>query len=248
MDDYSLTFFGVSGNFDFEMEKKRLIDNLNWFKSIEVQEFTFYKKWEELQDSSLASRFPESGVAKNDIWAPVDLQNEELTIKEILELKPKLVIVSNDDYYEKTWNSLRLYGHTAEFNNTPGRLIKFLLIDDITNKILGFASISSEMSSLKCRDEVIGWPKDVRMKPGGKGTLVNSMQCPCIASTQPFGYNFLGGKLMATMLTTSTVRNDYFNRYNDVLVGLTTTSLYGQSSMYNGLKMPVNVCSSSILS
>lgn len=229
--DLSLTFFGVASEFDFEDEKKKLVENLDWFKSMSVEEFTFYKKWEELQDVDI----PENGVTKAAIWTPTDLHNEELTIKEIQELKPTVVLVDNpaDD---KTWNTLRRYSHSAEHHNTPGRFMKFLLIDANTDKILGFTSIASEMPALRGRDEVIGIKKEVWMAKDGKGTNNHSVQCPCIASTQPLGYNFLGGKLMATMLTTSVVRNAYFKAYEDVLVGMTTTSLYGASSMYNGIK------------
>jgi hypothetical protein len=55
-------------------------------------------------------------------------------------------------------------------------------------------------------------------------------------STQPIGYNFLGGKLVAAMITTSTVRELWKQLYNQTLVGMTTTSLYGSYSMYNSLK------------
>jgi hypothetical protein len=92
------------------------------------------------------------------------------------------------------------------------------------------------MPALKGRDEVIGMKKEVWMAKDGKGTNNHSVQCPCIAATQPFGSNFLGGKLMAAMLTTSIVRDEYYKRYKDVLVGMTTTSLYGAESMYNGIK------------
>jgi len=54
-------------------------------------------------------------------------------------------------------------------------------------------------------------------------------------STQPFGYNFLGGKLVASLLTTKVVSDTWFKMYNNVLAGLTTTSLYGSESMYNSI-------------
>jgi hypothetical protein len=230
MEDLSLTFFGLSSQFDFDAEKKRLVANLDWFKSMSVEEFTFYKKWEELQDVDI----PESGVTKAQIWTPTDLHNGELTIKEIQNLKPRIVLVT--DALDKTWNTLRRYCHSAEHHNTPGRFMKFLLVDDVSGKWLGFCSIASEMPALKGRDEIIGLKKEVWLAKDGKGTQNHSVQCPCIAATQPFGSNFLGGKLMATMLTTSTVRNEYQREYGDVLVGMTTTSLYGAESMYNGIK------------
>ena len=34
--------------FDFEAERKKFIDNLDFLKSMSVQEQTLYKKWQEL--------------------------------------------------------------------------------------------------------------------------------------------------------------------------------------------------------
>ena len=45
----------------------------------------------------------------------------------------------------------------------------------------------------------------------------------------------LGGKLIAALTTCSDVRNQWKKDYDDTLVGLTTTSLYGAHSQYNGI-------------
>lgn len=242
--DPAWQFFGVSSRFDFDAEKARLLENLNWYKSMSVQEFTFYRKWESLQSVDI----PSCGIVKARIWKPTDINNEAATVKEIETLQPKVIVVKTPQD-ERVWNTLRKYCHSAEYHNTPGRLIKFLLIDDLTDALLGFACINSEMPALRCRDSLIGFKKDVWMKPNGQGTINNSVQCSTIAATQPLGYNFLGGKLMAAMITTSAVRNEYLERYGDTLVGMTTTSLYGQSSMYNGLKWwkSIGVSSGTIL-
>ena len=39
-------FFDVE-EFDYELEKKKFVDNMNFLKSMSVQEITLYKKWEE---------------------------------------------------------------------------------------------------------------------------------------------------------------------------------------------------------
>ena len=38
--------------FDYESEKKKFIQNLNFLKSMSVQEITLYKKWEEFNKDS----------------------------------------------------------------------------------------------------------------------------------------------------------------------------------------------------
>jgi hypothetical protein len=53
--------------------------------------------------------------------------------------------------------------------------------------------------------------------------------------TQPFGYNFIGGKLVACLTAGEVVRQTWKDLYKETLVGLTTTSLYGTGSMYDGM-------------
>jgi hypothetical protein len=53
--------------------------------------------------------------------------------------------------------------------------------------------------------------------------------------TQPFGYNFLGGKLVATLILSQHVRDTWQEVVGKKLVGMTTTSLYGPNSMYCGI-------------
>ena len=59
-----------------------------------------------------------------------------------------------------------------------------------------------------------------------------------IIPIQPFGYNFLGGKLML-MITSDVIRKSWEDKYGDILVGMSTTSLYGTCSQYNN--MHVNI-------
>ena len=47
----------------------------------------------------------------------------------------------------------------------------------------------------------------------------------------------LGGKLIASMTTSSNVREQWKKDYGDILTGITTTSLYGIHSQYNGIPL-----------
>jgi hypothetical protein len=93
--------------------------------------------------------------------------------------------------------------------------------------------MSSDVITITDRDKYIGWTADDKLK---KKRLAHSAIGSCIMSTQPFGYNFLGGKLIAALVTAETVRNAWQALYDQLLVGITTTSLYGSYSMYNSLK------------
>jgi hypothetical protein len=119
------------------------------------------------------------------------------------------------------------------FDQTPGRFLRFLVIDERSTKVLGFLSISNDFSKVKGRDEWIGWNQEhsaLRME-----MLNHSAVASCIAPTQPFGFNFLGGKLMALLAVGSVVQETWKSIHGYTLVGMTTTSLYGSFSMYNSL-------------
>ena len=60
-----------------------------------------------------------------------------------------------------------------------------------------------------------------------------------IVPTQPFGFNYLGGKLLASICCSHWVREKLNKKYDMNLVMFETTSLYGnskQSSQYDGMK------------
>ena len=99
--------------FDFEENKKKLIDDLNWLKSLSVEEFTFRKKYEEIQLINKDIRQFDTR-AKACIWEPTDINDEELTIKEIESIQPRVVVV--DLSQERLWTALRIYCSTAEYN------------------------------------------------------------------------------------------------------------------------------------
>ena len=59
--------------------------------------------------------------------------------------------------------------------------------------------------------------------------------------TQPLGFNYVGGKLLALLCLSDKVQKDWKEQYGDRLVSVTTTSLYGKAkaggmSQYDNLK------------
>jgi hypothetical protein len=225
--------FFDAGEFEFELEKSKFIKNIDYLKSMSAEEQTFYKKWVEVQ--TYKDYLNKSGVVKAKIWTPTDITNIDLTIKELENLNPTIVHVTAGSPYEHDWLMLRLFCHTMEYAQTPGRFIKLLITDgNVDNpRYLGAVSISSDVIVITDRDDYIGWTADNKLKDK---RLVHSAIGSCIMSTQPFGYNFLGGKLVAALITTSKTREIWKKLYDEELVGMTTTSLYGSYSMYNSLK------------
>ena len=225
--------FFDAGEFEFDLEKSKFIKNNDYLKSMSAEEQTFYKKWVEVQ--TYKDYLNKSGVVKAKIWTPTDITNVDLTIKELENLNPTIVHVTAGSPYEHDWLMLRLFCHTMEYAQTPGRFIKLLITDgNVDNpRYLGAVSISSDVIVITDRDDYIGWTADNKLKDK---RLVHSAIGSCIMSTQPFGYNFLGGKLVAALITTSKTREIWKKLYDEELVGMTTTSLYGSYSMYNSLK------------
>lgn len=231
MKNVSHNFFDIVET-DYDVDKQKFIDHMNFLKNLSVEESTFHKKWMEVQDYK--DDINKASLTKAKIWVPTDINDEQLTINEINNLNPTIKYVESKDD-ETNWLMLRVFCHTMEFSQTPGRFLKFLITDgNVDNpKYLGAVSISSDVLCITDRDKYIGWTSDNRLKAK---KINNSAIGSCIMATQPFGYNFLGGKLIACLITTDTVRDIWKNLYNNVLVGMTTTSLYGSNSMYNSLK------------
>ncbi len=221
-------FFGEA-EFDYELEKQKFIDNMDFLKSMSVQEQTLYKKWQEFnKDEKLMSQITSLDVISNQLWKPTDINNLEQTIQEINDMEP-IVEYTQDN---AKWTLLRQGISSMEFVANPGRNIKFYVKDKVSNKYLGVICMGSDVTSLGSRDEYIGWTRDNKFKDG---KLNHTAIGTSIIATQPLGYNFLGGKLVSALVTCSTIRDKWQEMYDETLVGATTTALYGIHSQYNGI-------------
>jgi hypothetical protein len=220
--------------FDYDEMKKKFIENLNYLKDMSVEEQTLYKKWIEWNSDLPTSmkRLPVLQQHYDSLWKPTDIMNRELTISEINALEPYVDIVDNNQKEATRWTEIRKLIHTMEFQANPGRNVKIYVKDRKSGKILGQISLGSDITSLGVRDAYIGWTKDDKFK---HGRLNNTTIATTIVSTQPFGYNFLGGKLIAALATSPEIREYWKHKYENVLIGVGTTSLYGIHSQYNGI-------------
>jgi hypothetical protein len=219
--------------FDFELEKAKLKENMDYLMTMSVQEQTLYKKWVELQEPSMIQAKDQIASYYDSQWKPTDINNKELTIKEIESLDPYVEII--DDPKESTkWAAVRRMIHTMDFTANPGRNVKINVKDRVSGKLLGQISLASDVTAMGVRDNFIGWTKDNKFVDG---KLNNTTIASTIVCTQPLGYNFLGGKLIAMMTTTPEVREYWNSKYKNVLIAVGTTSLYGIHSQYNGIPL-----------
>ena len=223
-------FFDIKDDFNFETEKQNFVQNLDMLKSMSVQESTLYKKWQEFNkdEYKMRTKAHKFDIIKSKLWKPTDIMNYDLTVKEIQASEP-IVEFTKD---AETWTIVRKLIHTMDWNANPGRNQKYYVKDKNTGKILGLISLGSDVTTIKVRDDYIGWKKDDKFV---EHKLNNTAIASTIVCVQPLGFNMLGGKLIAALTTCSDVRNQWKKDYDDTLVGVTTTSLYGAHSQYNGI-------------
>ena len=220
--------------FDYNEMKKKFIENLDYLRTMSVEEQTLYKKWMEWNEDLIGNmkKLPVLQSHYDSLWKPTDIMNKELTIAEIEAIEPYVDIVDDNAKESTRWTEIRRLIHTMEFQANPGRNVKCYVKDRVSGKILGQICLGSDITSLGVRDAYIGWQKEDKFT---NGKLNCTTIATTIVSTQPFGYNFLGGKLIAALATSPEVRDFWQKKYNNPLVGVGTTSLYGVHSQYNGI-------------
>ena len=230
---------------DTEQLKETLIQDLSYASKMDVREYTLYQKWCEVQERYLTEEV--STLWGNEVQM-VNSEQKKLieTVKknfwmpenpdDFQNLKPRMLLHNGD--LAETWNAIRTFSSTMKNNSNIGRNLFYVLTDEITNKYLGVICISSDFLDLTPRDNAIGWSRDVKTQQ----SMINHTAIgSTIVPLQPLGFNYMGGKLLALMCLSDTVQKDWRERYGDVLVGVTTTSLYGNTksgglSQYDGLE------------
>ena len=125
---------------------------------------------------------------------------------------------------------------TASFTyeNSPGKELKLGIREKNTKKYVGFIKLASPLINSKPRNDWLGGVPDL--------TIFNrhAMMGYIIVPAQPFGFNYLGGKLLALVCCSHEVREMINKKYPEMdTCVFETTSLYGSikgTSQYDGLK------------
>ena len=118
-------------------------------------------------------------------------------------------------------------------DQAPGKELKLVVKEKNTNTILGFIKLGSPIINSKPRNNYLDGVPEL--------TIFNQRAIMgfVIVPVQPFGFNYLGGKLMALICTSHKVREMLNDKYDTEFCLFETTSLYGNikgTSMYDGLK------------
>ena len=118
-------------------------------------------------------------------------------------------------------------------DNAPGKEMKLVVKETTTNTVVGFIKLGSPLINSKPRNDYLGGVPDLDIF--NKRAIMGFNIVP----VQPFGYNYLGGKLMAAICNSHAVRRMLDTKYNTEFCLFETTSLYGNlkgASMYDGMR------------
>jgi len=142
-----------------------------------------------------------------------------------------LEVVELDNH---TWDTcINMISSHSNMVSIPGKALKLAVKEKKTNKFVGFIRFGSPVINMKPRNEMLGNVPNLTVF--NKTSIMGFVIVPC----QPFGYNYLGGKLLAGICCSHWVREKLNEKYGMNLVMFETTSLYGNSkssSQYDGMK------------
>ena len=118
-------------------------------------------------------------------------------------------------------------------SNIPGRELRWMVFEKNTKKVLGFIRFGSPTINSKPRNEWLGKAPNLSIfnRHAAMGFV--------IVPSQPFGYNYLGGKLLALLCCSHFARETLNQVFEKDIALFETTSLYGSTtdaSQYDGLK------------
>jgi hypothetical protein len=184
-----------------------------------------------IKEERILSRSGTIFGAEYDMFDSFNMHPNDMNIKvHIVDTDPKTTSKYNQWLYSETLN---LTASNAVEEAIPGRTHKWLVEETNTKKILGVVRFGSPTINSKPRNDYFGEVLSL-------GQINNQFVMGFnIVPVQPFGYNYLGGKLLALLACSKDLKEQFDFKYNTDIKYFETTSLYGTTkgvSMYDGLK------------
>lgn len=158
-------------------------------------------------------------------------------------IDPQIIEVREGTLYETIFKWWNLVWWSLPFERAYGRQMRFVVWDRYHNAPIGLIGLQSPILSWSVRD------KKLDIVPDRRDYWVNqSMSAQRLGALPPYNY-LLGGKLVASLMTTDVIRKRFARKYEGKktileerklparLLFLTTTGAYGKSSVYNKIKI-----------
>lgn len=119
---------------------------------------------------------------------------------------PRLVEVKPDSEDELLFRYASLHW-SVPVSSGYGRRIRFLVIDEQNDKLIGLFGLGDPVFSLADRDRWIGWNKEIR-----RDKLHHVMDAFILGAVPPYS-DLLCGKLVAMLVTSNEVRQAFSGKY-----------------------------------
>jgi len=150
------------------------------------------------------------------------------------DMSPEVMDLEVVELDNHTWDTcINMISSHSNMVSIPGKALKLAVKENNTGKYVGFMRFGSPVINCKPRNDLLG--NVPNLTTFNKTSIMGFVIVPC----QPFGYNYLGGKLLAGLCCSHEVRERLNKKYDMNLVMFETTSLYGNTkgaSMYDGMK------------
>jgi len=191
---------------------------IDFFSSVDrIDDYFRLRKIERVKN--LPAPIPGFGL-EDDMFQNYDMSPEDMDID----------VVQIDN---QTFNTMLEKIASFSPDQAPGKELKLVVKEKNTNTMLGFIKLGSPIINSKPRNNYLGDVPEL--------TIFNQRAIMgfVIVPVQPFGFNYLGGKLLALICTSHKVREMLNEKYDTEFCLFETTSLYGNikgMSMYDGLK------------
>ena len=198
---------------------------INYFKNFSsIEDYIRFAKGEAVSSVGVLE-----GISDKDKFFNEDIHPEDMEF-EIKNVGDRF----NDKVSQEFWITYLSATSSAVIgSNIPGRELRWLVREKNSKKILGFIRFGSPTINSKPRNNWLGRAPDL--------SVFNryAVMGFAIVPSQPFGYNYLGGKLLALMCVSHYARDQVSKVFEKDIALFETTSLYGSTtsaSQYDGLK------------
>lgn len=154
---------------------------------------------------------------------------------------PVVIPVRPRSREERLFKILRGYW-SMPYSKGYGRRLRFLVMDSYHEAVIGIIGLQSPSADLACRDQYLGLEKSDKLE-----AVNNTLDAYTIGAAPAYA-PLLGGKLVAGLLHSPVIRQEYWRTYGgkrttqlgtripQPLLAITTASAFGRSSIYNRLR------------
>lgn len=162
---------------------------------------------------------------------------------EIEKISPILIEIKPDTEMETLFRWWNLVWWSLPYERSYGRQMRFVVWDQYHNAPMGLIGLQSPILSWAVRDNYLEINAEQR-----DFWINQSLNAQRLGALPPYN-NILGGKLVASMMTTDYVRRKFKEKYRDLktvmkgrdipanLLFITTTGAYGESRVYSRLNI-----------